>query len=151
MRSIVSCKQKECKIQNAVNQLDLYHALMELCPEATFTSGDVLVCSLRMQYIVNLWVAQRGGTQNDMGHLRWHNEFCDLLDRIADVAGVEPELLKDRESGYWYGWLVDAARRLELFFPKEMRSTSKEASGNILEKSKARPKVAPAPKYLSSD
>jgi hypothetical protein len=134
-----------------VSQLDFYHALVELCPQATFTSSDVFVCCQRMQYIVNLWLAKRDRPHGHNDRVRWQNEFRDLLERIADVAGIEPQLAKDPEGGDWYGWLVDAARKLESFFPEEMRSTSKQACGNSLEKSKGRPRVAPAPIYLASD
>jgi len=59
------------------------------------------------------------GTQVRSGclsrHFKWHSEFCDLLERIAGAAWIEPQLLKDRESGEWCDWLIDGARKLESF------------------------------------
>jgi hypothetical protein len=68
----------------------------------------------------------------------WHDQFTALLLEIAEKAGVEPRLSKDRISGARAGWLLDAARALEMFLDPQMRSPGAEACGKRLERSKAR-------------
>jgi hypothetical protein len=68
----------------------------------------------------------------------WHDEFAALLLEIAETAGVEPRLSKDRISGARGGWLLDAAQALEAFLDSQMRSPSAEACGKRLERSKTR-------------
>jgi hypothetical protein len=68
----------------------------------------------------------------------WHDEFTALLLEIAETAGVEPRLRKDRISGARDGWLLDAAQALEMFLDPQMRSPSAEACGKRLERSKTR-------------
>ncbi len=68
----------------------------------------------------------------------WHDEFVALLLEVAEAAGVEPRLSKDRISGERGGWLLDAAQALEIFLDPQMRSPSAEACGKRLERSKMR-------------
>jgi len=68
----------------------------------------------------------------------WHDEFAALLLEVAETAGVEPRLSKDRISGARVGWLLDAAQALEAFLDPQMRSPSTEACGKRLERSKTR-------------
>jgi hypothetical protein len=68
----------------------------------------------------------------------WHDEFTALLLEVAETAGVEPRLSKDRISGERGGWLLDAAQALEIFLDPQMRSPSAEACGKRLERSKTR-------------
>jgi hypothetical protein len=68
----------------------------------------------------------------------WHDEFTALLLEVAQAAGVEPRLSKDRISDARVGWLLDAAQALESFLDPQMRSLSAEACGKRLERSKTR-------------
>jgi hypothetical protein len=68
----------------------------------------------------------------------WHDEFTAFLLKVAQTAGVEPRLNKDRISGARVGWLLDAARAFEAFLDPQMRSPSAEACWKRLERSKAR-------------
>jgi len=68
----------------------------------------------------------------------WHDEFTALLLEVAETAGVEPRLSKDRISGARVGWLLDAAQALEAFLDPQMRLPSAEACGKRLERSKMR-------------
>jgi hypothetical protein len=70
--------------------------------------------------------------------LEWNDYFTALLLDIAETAGVEPRLSKDRISGAWVGWLLDAAQALEAFLDPQMRSPTAEACGKRLERSKTR-------------
>ena len=66
----------------------------------------------------------------------WHDEFTAFLLEVAQTAGVEPRLSKDRISGARAGWLLDAAQALESFLDPQMRSPSAEACGKRLDRSK---------------
>jgi hypothetical protein len=68
----------------------------------------------------------------------WYDEFTALLLEVAETAGVEPRLGKDRISRARVGWLLDAAQALETFLDPPMRSPSAEACGKRLERSKTR-------------
>jgi hypothetical protein len=68
----------------------------------------------------------------------WYEEFTALLLAIAQKAGVRPSWQKDRVSGEWSGWLFEAARSLETFFPEKMRSPTSEACGKRLQRSQRR-------------
>src|ERR1700674_2433741 len=68
-------------------------------------------------------------------HPEWYDEFTALLLEVAETAGVEPRLSKDRISGERGGWLLDAAQALEAFLDSQMRSPSAEACGKRLERS----------------
>lgn len=70
--------------------------------------------------------------------LRWYDDFTAILLEIAAKLGIEPALGKDRITGQRNGWLFDAARALERFFPSYMRSQSPEACGKRLERSRKR-------------
>jgi len=80
------------------------------------------------------------GTVGESGRppAEWHDEFTALLLDVAQTAGVEPRLSKDRISGARVGWLLDAAQTLEAFLDPQMRSSSAEACGKRLERSKTR-------------
>jgi hypothetical protein len=64
----------------------------------------------------------------------WYDEFTALLLQIADKAGIEASLRKDRITGMRSGWLLDAALALESFLDPAMRSPSAEACGKRLER-----------------
>jgi hypothetical protein len=66
----------------------------------------------------------------------WHDEFTAFLLEVAETAGVDPRLSKDRISGARAGWLLDAAQALESFLDPQMRSPSAEACGKRLDRSK---------------
>jgi hypothetical protein len=75
----------------------------------------------------------------------WYDDFTALLLEIADRSGVIPTLFRARETGICSGWLLDAARALEVFLdweingkkvdPLVMRSPSLEACSKRLERS----------------
>jgi hypothetical protein len=67
--------------------------------------------------------------------LRWYDDFTALMLDLADRAGVQPTLRKDRITGVRSGWLFEAAQALESFLWSEMRSPSPEACGKRLERS----------------
>jgi hypothetical protein len=64
----------------------------------------------------------------------WYDDYAALLLEIAERGSVEPQLSKDRITGAWYGWLLDAAQALEAFLDPHMRSPSAEACGKRLER-----------------
>jgi hypothetical protein len=68
----------------------------------------------------------------------WYDDFASLLIRIAKIAGVKPNLEKDRIDGRPKGWLLDAARSLEGFLETEMRSKTDGACCKRLERAKRR-------------
>ncbi|MEY9641139.1 hypothetical protein ABIF66_009393 [Bradyrhizobium japonicum] len=90
-------------------------------------AGLIAVAGLKEQ------VGERGRPQ-----LEWHDDFTELLGKIAKVAGINPQFWKDREDGDWHGWLFEAAQKLEMFFSPAMRSPSREAAGKRLERSRDR-------------
>jgi hypothetical protein len=69
---------------------------------------------------------------------KWYDEFTAFLLQIAEKAGFEPTLRKDRITGVRSGWLLDAALVLETFLDPLMRSPSSEACGKRLERSLGR-------------
>jgi hypothetical protein len=70
--------------------------------------------------------------------LGWYDEFTRLLLGIAEKAGIEPNLNKDRRTRKRGGWLFEAAQALEPFVDRYMRSPSPEACGKRLERSRKR-------------
>jgi hypothetical protein len=72
--------------------------------------------------------------------LDWHDDFTELLQRIARKAAITPQLWKDPmdDNGGWLGWLFEASQKLEMFFPSEMRAKTGEAAGKRLERSTKR-------------
>ena len=82
---------------------------------------------------LNQMVGESGRPQSE-----WYDEFTALLLEVAETAGVEPRLNKDRISGERGGWLLDAAQLIETFLNPKMRSPSAEACGKRLERSKTR-------------
>jgi hypothetical protein len=68
----------------------------------------------------------------------WYDTFTALLLQIAEKAGVEPTLGKDRKTKVRTGWLLDAALAFETFLDRFMRSPSSEACGKRLERSLGR-------------
>jgi hypothetical protein len=85
-------------------------------------------------------VAYRAQPDSDRGRpaLNWYDEFTALLLKIADEAGIEPALGKDRATNARTGWLFEAGQALESFLWPEMRSPSAEACGKRLERSRKR-------------
>jgi hypothetical protein len=67
--------------------------------------------------------------------LFWHDEFTALLLDIACKAGIAPTHGKDRITRKRTGWLVEAAKALETFLPRDMRSPDVETCGKRLERS----------------
>jgi hypothetical protein len=65
----------------------------------------------------------------------WYDAFTALLLQIAEKAGVEPALGKDRITQARSGWLLEAALAFETFLDSYMRSPSSEACGKRLERS----------------
>jgi hypothetical protein len=90
-------------------------------------AGLIATAGLKMQ------VGKSGRRQLD-----WHDDFTELLLKIAKRAGINPRLWKDRIESDWHGWLLQAARQLETFFPPAMRAHSAEAAGKRLERSRTR-------------
>jgi hypothetical protein len=68
----------------------------------------------------------------------WYDTFTELLLQIAEKAGLEPTLRKDRITGARSGWLLGAAQAFETFLDPLMRSPSSEACGKRLERSLGR-------------
>ena len=68
----------------------------------------------------------------------WYDKFTALLLAVAEKAGIEPNLNKDRDDGSRGGWLFEAAQALEPFLDPWMRSPSPEACGKRLERSRKR-------------
>ncbi len=70
----------------------------------------------------------------------WYDSFTMLLLSIAERANIKPTLYKRRGTGHepLTGWLLEASRELETFFPAEMRSPSDVARYKRLERSKAK-------------
>lgn len=86
-------------------------------------------------------VAYVGMTDKGTGgrdRLDWYDEFTKLLLEIADRAGIQPNLNKDRITSARGGWLFKAAQALEPFLDPHMRSPSPEACGTRLERSRKR-------------
>jgi hypothetical protein len=85
-------------------------------------------------------VAYKAQPDSDRGRpaLNWYDEFTALLLQIADEAGIQPTLRKDRITQVRSGWLFDAAQALESFLWPEMRSPSPEACGKRLDRSRRR-------------
>jgi hypothetical protein len=79
----------------------------------------------------------RSGTHGRT-RLEWYDDFTALLLKIANKAGMEPSLNKDRITGERRGWLFEAALALETFFYPKMRSPTDEACGKRLERGKQR-------------
>lgn len=69
---------------------------------------------------------------------KWYDAFTALLLQLAEKAGLEPTLRKDRKTRIRSGWLLDAALALETFLDRLMLSPSSEACGKRLERSLAR-------------
>jgi hypothetical protein len=74
----------------------------------------------------------------------WYDTFTALLLDVAAKADVRPTLHKDRKAKDEApkGWLLDAARQVETFFPKEMRSPSDVARYKRLQRSKINLRLA---------
>jgi hypothetical protein len=70
--------------------------------------------------------------------LCWYDDFTVLLLDLANKAGVQPTLRKDRDTRVRSGWLFEAAQALEPFLYREMRSPSAEACGTRLDRSMRR-------------
>jgi len=81
---------------------------------------------------------KRGAKKKD-----WYSSFTKLILSIAKRAGVKPTLYKDRSgaSQAERGWLLDAARVLEICRPPEMRSPSDVARYKRLERSQVASKA----------
>lgn len=66
----------------------------------------------------------------------WYDQFTSLLLDIAKKAGVKANLNKDRITQKRGGWLFEAAQALEPFLDPDMQSSSQEACGKRLERSR---------------
>ncbi len=77
---------------------------------------------------------QAPGKRGRWAH-KWYDAFTALLLQIAEKAGLEPTLRKDRTTRDRSGWLLDAALVFETFLDPLMRSPSSEACGKRLERS----------------
>jgi hypothetical protein len=73
-----------------------------------------------------------------VGRYEWYDEFTALLLQIAERAGLEPTLKKDKSTRVRSGWLLDAALAFETSLDRLMRSPSSEACGKRLERSLGR-------------
>jgi hypothetical protein len=68
----------------------------------------------------------------------WYDDFTRLLLEIAKRAGLKASIGRDRATRERTGWLFQAARALEPFLYRWMRSQSAEACGKRLERSMRR-------------
>jgi hypothetical protein len=66
----------------------------------------------------------------------WYDQFTSLLLNIGKKAGVKPNLNKDRITQKRGGWLFEAAQALEPFLDPDMQSSSQEACGKRLQRSR---------------
>jgi hypothetical protein len=82
-------------------------------------------------------LAEEGG-QKGRPALHWYDDFSRLLLEIAKRAGVKASIGRDRVTRERTGWLFEAARALEPFLDRWMRSQSPEACGKRLERSMRR-------------
>jgi hypothetical protein len=82
-------------------------------------------------------LAEEGG-QKGRPALHWYDDFSRLLLEIAKRAGVKASIGRDRVTRERTGWLFEAARALEPFLARWMRSQSPEACGKRLERSMRR-------------
>ena len=105
--------------------------------EAASGISSELVRSLRFPLVACLPMV-RQALNEGRAPLRWYDEFTALLLNIAEKAGVEPSLGKDRITRTRTGWLFEAAQALEAFLDPYMRSLSGEACGKRLERSRRR-------------
>jgi hypothetical protein len=78
------------------------------------------------------------GSNDGRAPYLWYDEFTAVLLQIAQKAGVEPKLSKDRVTKVRGGWLFTAAQALEPFLAPHMRSPGPEACGKRLERSRKR-------------
>jgi hypothetical protein len=94
----------------------------------------------RMAHVLMVARADLPDRVDDAGRppLLWYDDFTALLLDIANKAGAEPTLRKDRITGVRSGWLFEAAQALEDFLWPEMRSQSPEACGKRLDRSLVR-------------
>jgi hypothetical protein len=74
--------------------------------------------------------------REDHKRLRWYDDFTALLLEVAQKAGANPSIGKDRITGFRTGWLFKAAQALEPFLDPVMRSPTPEACGKRLERSR---------------
>jgi hypothetical protein len=94
--------------------------------------------------IAHVCMVARADLPEDRSELRgrralaWYDDFTALLLDLANKAGIQPTLRKDRITRARSGWLFEAAQALESFLWPEMRSPSPEACGKRLERSRAR-------------
>jgi ubiquinone/menaquinone biosynthesis C-methylase UbiE len=93
----------------------------------------------RIAHVCNVAAADlpRGPSKRGRKALDWYDSFSALLLDVAEKAKIRPTLYKDRDiDDAPKGWLLDAARQVETFLPKEMRSPGDEARYKRLERSK---------------
>jgi hypothetical protein len=76
------------------------------------------------------------GTNDGRAPNLWYDDFTALLIEIAERAGIEPSVGRDRKTRQRTGWLFKAAQLLEPFLHRYMRSPSAEACAKRLERSK---------------
>jgi len=116
--------------------------LLSMDPTVGSQSGQELLKSFCVEadriahvcFVAAADLPQAAGERGRRAH-KWYDPFTELLLHIAEKAGVEPTLRKDRDTGVRSGWLLDAARAFETFLDRLMRSPSDEACGKRLERS----------------
>jgi hypothetical protein len=138
-----------------VEQIEIFLALDPTV--GSLEGARVIMASLRQDAakVAHASLVAASDLKNDVGksgrpRLEWYDDFTALLFRIAELAGVEPTLGKDRISGKRTGWLFRAGQALEGFLlpeqlmpegfirPGEMRSETPEACWKRLQRSKKR-------------
>jgi hypothetical protein len=115
---------------------------LALVPGVSLTEAQELISSFRQDAarIAHVCMVARADLpdrpeKSGRRALRWYDDFTALMLELADRAGVQPTLRKDRITGVRSGWLFEAAQALESFLYPEMRSPSPEACGKRLERS----------------
>jgi len=119
----------------------LVQNMMELDPTIGSLASDKLTSfgrdadSISHACLIAAFDLPSGPEKRGRRAIDWYHSFAALLLSIAKDAGIRPTLYKDREAESPKGWLLDAARELELFLPTELHSPSDVARYKRLERS----------------
>jgi hypothetical protein len=127
--AVASRVAKLLSIDPTVGSQSAQELLRSFCAEADRIAHVCLVAVADLP--------QAPGERGRRAH-KWYDEFTVFLLQIAEKAGLEPTLRKDRVTGVRSGWLLDAALAFETFLDPLMRSPSSEACGKRLERSLGR-------------